>query len=100
MQEYFAWAKRYYDGDPNDGIANYGYQVAQALEYVLRKSGDDLTRHNVMRQAMSMKNVEFPMLWPGVKVNTSPTDYQPIEQFQMGRFDGKDWVPFGDLIGN
>ena len=100
MQEYFAWAKRYYDGDPNDGIANYGYQVAQALEYVLRKCSDDLTRHNVMRQAMSMKNVEFPMLLPGVRVTTSPTDYQPIEQFQMNRFDGKDWIPFGDLIGN
>ena len=98
IKEYFAWAKQYYVGDPEDGIATYGYQVAQAMEYVLRKCGDNLSRENVMKVVTSMKDVEFPLLYPGVKVNTSATDYHPIRQFVMNRFDGKEWVPFTDLL--
>ena len=98
IKEYFAWAKQYYVGDPEDGIATYGYQVAQAMEYVLRKCGDNLSRENVMKVVTSMKDVEFPLLYPGVKVNTSATDYHPIRQFVMIRFDGKEWVPFTDLL--
>lgn len=98
-KQYIAWAKKYLkDGDPGDGIAHYGYQVAQALEYVLKKCGDDLTRENIMKQATSLKDVELPMLLPGVKVNTSATDYYPIKQFVLMRFDGKEWVPFGDIL--
>ena len=98
IKEYFEWAKKYYTGDPEDGIATYGYQVAQAMEYVLRKCGDNLSRENVMKVVTSMKDVEFPLLYPGVKVNTSATDYQPIRQFVMFRFDGKEWVPFTELL--
>lgn len=98
VKDYLAWAKKYYAGDPEDGIAAYGYQVAQALEHVLRNCGDNLSRENVMKVATSMKDVEFPMLFPGVKINTSPTDYHPIRQFVMMRFDGKDWVPFTDVL--
>ena len=87
-----------YTGDAEDGIATYGYQVAQALEYVLRKCGDNLSRENVMKVVTSMKDVEFPLLYPGVKVNTSATNYHPIQQFYMMRFDGKEWVPFTDLL--
>lgn len=97
-QEYFAWAKKYYEGDPYDGIATYGYQVAQALEYVLRACGDNLSRENIMKITTHLKDLELPMLFPGVKVNTSPTDYYPINQFVMIRFDGKDWVPFTDVL--
>jgi branched-chain amino acid transport system substrate-binding protein len=99
VKAYYAWAKQYYDGDAYDGIANYGYQVAQALEYVLRRCGDDLTRENVMRVATGMKNVEFPLLLPGVRVNTSPIDYHPIKQFQMMRFNGKNWELVGGIVG-
>jgi len=99
VKAYYAWAKQYYDGDAYDGIANYGYQVAQALEYVLRRCGDDLTRENVMRVATSLKNVEFPLLLPGVRVSTSSTDYHPIKQFQMMRFDGKNWESIGGIVG-
>jgi branched-chain amino acid transport system substrate-binding protein len=66
---------------------------------VLRRCGDDLTRENVMRVATSLKNVEFPMLLPGVRVSTSPTDYHPIQQFQMMRFNGKNWQFVGDIAG-
>ncbi len=88
---YLDWARKYYDGNANDGIAAHGYQVAQALEYVLRKCGDDLTRGNVMRVATSMTNVEFPMLFPGIRVTTSKTDYYPIEDLVLLRFDGRNW---------
>jgi hypothetical protein len=64
----------------------------------LKQCGDDLTRENVMRQAASLKNLELPMLLPGVKINTSATDFYPIEQMQLQRFDGKQWILFGDLI--
>lgn len=100
MKAYFAWAKRWFpDGDAEDGIVTYGYQVAQALHYVLRACGDDLTRENVMRVATHMDHVALPMLYPGITATTSLTDYFPIEQFQMFRFDGKNWLPFGPIEG-
>ena len=100
VKDYFAWAKKW-DPDANaeDGIVNYGYQAAQALEYVLRRCGDELTRANVMRVATHMDHVAFPMLLKGITATTSPTDYYPIKQFQMLRFDGKEWVPFGPIRG-
>jgi ABC-type branched-subunit amino acid transport system substrate-binding protein len=100
MQEYFAWARQWYpDANEEDGIFTYGYQVAQAMEYVLRAAGDDLTRENIMRIATNMDRVELPMLYPGITANTSSTDYFPIEQFQMFQFDGKNWLPFGPVVG-
>jgi len=100
MQDYFAWAKKWYpEGNEEDGIFTYGYQVAQAMEYVLRAAGDDLTRENIMRIATNMDQVEIPMLYPGITANTSPTDYFPLEQFQMFLFDGKNWLPFGPVVG-
>jgi branched-chain amino acid transport system substrate-binding protein len=100
MKNYFAWAKKW-DPEANaeDAIVNYGYQAAQALEYVLRRCGDHLTRENVMRVATHMDHVAFPMLLPGITATTSPTDYYPIKQFQMQRFDGKEWVAFGPILG-
>jgi ABC-type branched-subunit amino acid transport system substrate-binding protein len=100
MKDYFAWAKKWYpEGNPEDGIVSYGYMAAQALEYVLRRCGDALTRENAMRVATHMDHVAFPMLLPGITATTSPTDYFPIKQFQMQRFDGKEWVPFGPIRG-
>lgn len=91
IRAYLEWAKKYYDGNAYDGIAAHGYQVAQAMEYVLRKCGDDLSRENIMRVATSMTNLEFPMLYPGVRVTTSKTDYYPIEDLVLLRFDGRNW---------
>jgi ABC-type branched-subunit amino acid transport system substrate-binding protein len=99
-KDYFAWAKKWDpDANPEDGIVNYGYHAAQALEYVLRRCGDELTRENVMRVATHMDHVAFPMLLPGITATTSPTDYFPMKQFQMLRFDGKEWVAFGPVRG-
>jgi branched-chain amino acid transport system substrate-binding protein len=100
MKEWQAWMKKYYpEGNLNDGFNIYGYAVARTLIQVLRQCGDDLTRENVMRQAANLKNFENPVLLPGIRINTSATDFYPIEQMQLARFDGKRWVLFGDVLG-
>jgi hypothetical protein len=91
--------KKYYpDGNLEDANNVYGYTVSQALVQVLKRCGDDLTRENVMRQVANLKDLALPMLLPGIKVNTSPTDFYPVEQMQLMRFDGKQWVRFGEII--
>ena len=99
VQDYFAFMKKYYpEGNAADGLNAYGYAVAQTLVQALKQCGDDLTRENVMRQAASLKDIEVSMLLPGIRINTSPTDFYPIEQVQLIRFDGKTWVRFGDIL--
>ena len=98
-KDWLAWMKKYYpDGSVQDANNVYGYTVAQTLMQVLKQCGDDLTRENVMRQVANLKDLELPMLLPGIKVNTSPTDFYPVEQMQLMRFDGKQWVRFGEII--
>jgi ABC-type branched-subunit amino acid transport system substrate-binding protein len=100
FKEWIAWMKKYYpDGDLTDQLNVWGYLTAQAMVQVLAQCGDDLTRENVMRQAASLKNVEFPLHLPGIKLNTSPTDFRVIRQLHLMRFDGKKWVLFGELQG-
>ena len=100
VQAYLAWAKKYLPGaNPLDFYAVYGYANAHTLLHVLRQCGSDLTRENVMHQAASMKDIVTPMLLPGIKLNTSATDYLPIEQVQLMRFDGTRWARFGELLG-
>ncbi|HEX7953534.1 MAG TPA: ABC transporter substrate-binding protein [Burkholderiales bacterium] len=100
MKQWRAWMQRYYpDGNESDGFNTFGYAVAQTMVQVLKQCGDDLTRENVMRQAANLKNFEVPVLLPGIKINTSPTDFYPIEQVQLARFDGKRWVLFGEVLG-
>ena len=92
--------KQYYPhGNTNELLNVAGYSYAQTLIHVLKKCGDDLSRENVMKQAANLTNLELPMLLPGIKINTSPTDYFPTEQGQMMRFDGKQWVRFGEILG-
>lgn len=101
MVEWFAFMKKYYfDGNPTDLFNVYGYLSAQLMVEVLKQCGQDLTRENVMRQAANMKNISFPMFLPGIKINTSPMDFFPIEQLRLTKFDGKKWVLFGDVISN
>ena len=98
-KDYVAFMKRYYpDGNPDDNLNVFGYSAAQTLVQVLKQCGDDLTRENVMRQAANLKDLELPMLLPGIRLNTSPTDFYPIKQVQLMRFDGKTWVLFGELL--
>jgi branched-chain amino acid transport system substrate-binding protein len=91
-------AKYYPDGDLNDASNVFGYGVAMTLEQVLKQCGNDLSRDNIMKQAANLKDLEIPTLLPGIKINTSPTDYYPIQDMQLEKFDGKTWVRFGDVI--
>jgi len=96
--EWVAWMKKYYpDGALDDQANAYGYLVAQTLVHVLKQCGDDLSRANIIKQAASIKDLSLPLLLPGIKINTSATDYAPIEQEQLAKFDGERWVLFGEL---
>jgi len=100
MKEYLAWIRQYYpDGNPIDIFNLVGYLQAQLLVQVLKQSGDNLTRENVMRQAANIKDAQLPLMLPGIKLNTSPDDYFLIEQAQLGRFDGKEWKLLGKVLG-
>jgi branched-chain amino acid transport system substrate-binding protein len=97
-QDWVAWMKKYYpEGAIDDQSNAYGYSVAQTLVQVLKQAGTDLSRENILKQAANLKNLELPLLLPGVKINTSPTDHAPIEQEQLAKFDGERWVLFGEL---
>jgi branched-chain amino acid transport system substrate-binding protein len=90
--------KYYPEANRTDASVMYGYIVAQGLEHVLKACGDDLTRANVMKQAANIKNFEPRGLLPGVKVNTSPTDFAPLSQLQLMRFKGETWERFGEVL--
>jgi branched-chain amino acid transport system substrate-binding protein len=99
-REWLAWMKRYFpEGDLAEIYNVYAYTNAQLLVQVLKQCGDELTRENVMKQAANLKDVELPMLLPGIRINTSASDYDPVEQLQLMRFDGKEWIRFGEVIG-
>jgi len=98
-KQWQAWMKKYNaDANMSDSFNSYGYAAAATLEQVLRQCGDDLTRENVMKQAANLKDVHIPMLQPGVLVNTSPTDFYPIEQGVLSRFNGATWETFGPVV--
>ena len=98
-KDWLAFMQKYYpDGNLTDGGNVYGYNVAQTLVQVLKQCGNDLSRANVMKQAANLKNFELGMLLPGIKINTSPTDFYPIEQEQLAKFSGETWVGFGEIF--
>ena len=97
--EWVAWMKKYYpEGALDDQSNGYAYNVAILMTHVLKQCGNDLSRENIMRQAASIKDLELPLLIPGIKVNTSATDFAPIEQEQLARFDGEKWAEFGEIF--
>jgi branched-chain amino acid transport system substrate-binding protein len=99
LKDWRAWMNKYLPGeDVRRPSFAFGYNSAAALVQVLKQAGNDLSRENIMRQAANLRDLELPMLLPGIKVNTSPTDYYPVQQLQLVRFDGKRWVRFGDLV--
>jgi branched-chain amino acid transport system substrate-binding protein len=85
-------------GPTRDAFTVIGYCSAQTMVAVLRASGDNLTRENVMKQAANLHDLALPMLLPGVTLSTSATDFAPIKQMQLMKFDGTAWKLFGELI--
>src|SRR3954449_755526 len=99
LKKYFDFMAKYYpDGDKDSNFNTYGYGTAQLLAHVLKQCGDDLTRENVMKQAASLKDVTSDTALPGIKANTSPTDYRVNKQLQMMKFNGERWELFGPII--
>jgi branched-chain amino acid transport system substrate-binding protein len=98
MKEWRAFMAKYYpEGNLKDVFNVYGYSTAQTMVQVLKQAGNDLSRANIMKQAASLKDFTLPLALPGIKVNTSATDFYPIEQEQLVRFDGEKWVRFGEV---
>jgi len=100
MKKWRDFMNKYYpEGDQTDAGNAAGYGVASALVQVLKQCGNDLSRDNIMRQAANLRDFDGGgLLLPGITVNTSPTDYYPIQQMQLEKWDGKVWVRFGDVI--
>ncbi|OKO85850.1 branched-chain amino acid ABC transporter substrate-binding protein [Bradyrhizobium sp. NAS80.1] len=99
MKRYFDFMAKYYpDGDKDSNFNTYGYGTAQLLAHVLQQCGDNLTRENVMKHAASLKDVVGDVGLPGIKANTSPTDYRVNKQLQMMKFNGERWELFGPIL--
>ena len=81
-----------------DSNTIYGYDAAILLAEVLKRCGDDLSRENILKQSTNIKDLDLPMLLPGIKINTSPTNYSPIRAMQLQTFNGTGWELFGDII--
>jgi branched-chain amino acid transport system substrate-binding protein len=99
MKKFFAFIDKNMPGaNVSDANLVYGYAAAQTMVQVLKQAGDNLTRENVMKQAASLKDFAPDTLIPGIRINTSATDYAPIEQLQLMQFKGGKWELFGDII--
>ena len=98
-KEWVAFMDKYYpNGDKSDSQTVYGHSIAATTIQTLKQCGDELTRENVMKQAANLQHFELPMLLPGITIDTSPTNFAPIRQSQMRRFDGERYVPFGPIL--
>jgi branched-chain amino acid transport system substrate-binding protein len=86
--------------DLKDDGHNYGYSVAHTLIETLKRAGDNLTRENIMKVAANIKGYEAPLLIKGIKINTSPTDFYPLQAVRMSRVQGESFVQFGDVIAS
>jgi ABC-type branched-subunit amino acid transport system substrate-binding protein len=99
MKEWKAWITKYMpEVDPRDQNYVNSYNEGMVLVQALKQAGSNLSRDNILKQALNIKDMQLPMMLPGIKVNTSPTDYYPIEDMQMMRWSGKQWVRFGNLL--
>jgi ABC-type branched-subunit amino acid transport system substrate-binding protein len=90
--------KHYPEGDVNVPQNQIGISMAQTAIQIFKQCGDDLTRANIIKQAANLKDLELPLLLPGIKINTGPDQYYPITQQQLIKFDGKSWVRFGEVL--
>ena len=98
-KEWLAFMNKYgLSANITDVQSVVGYSYAQTMVEVLKMCGDNLTRENVMKQAASLRDLKLPMLLPGITLNTSANDFDPIKQMQLQKFDGTTWQLFGDVL--
>jgi branched-chain amino acid transport system substrate-binding protein len=102
--EFLEWKRWMERWNPTASLADtlnvYPYALTATLVEVLKRCGDELTRANVMKQASNLRGLHVPMLLPGITINTSPTDFYPIQSLRLARFKGETWELFGDIISN
>jgi branched-chain amino acid transport system substrate-binding protein len=99
LNEWRGFMAKYMPGaDLTDANTVYGYGAGLTMVQVLKQCGDDLSRENIMKQATNLKDFELPTLLPGIRINTSPTNYHPITQMRLQKWNGTTWVLFGDII--
>jgi branched-chain amino acid transport system substrate-binding protein len=99
MKDFLAFLQKDFpEGNKLDQSTIVGYSVSQTLVQVLKQCGNDLTRENIMKQAANLKDFRVEMLLPGIKINTSATDFAPISSLQLMKFKGDKWQLFGDVI--
>jgi branched-chain amino acid transport system substrate-binding protein len=91
-------AKSMPNANTGDGAYAYAYCVAHLMVETLKRCGDELTRGNIMKQAAGFRNFQLPLLLPGIAINTSATDFYPIQAVQLARFKGETWDLFGDVM--
>jgi ABC-type branched-subunit amino acid transport system substrate-binding protein len=100
MLEWRGFMGKYYrDGNVADASNIYGVIAAQLMVQVLKQCGNDITRENIRKQAENIKAFKSGLLLPGITLNTSTTDHSPVDQAQLSKFDGKQWVLFGEVLG-
>ena len=98
-KDWLAFMQKYDpDGNLGDAFNVYGYSMAQTLVQLLQQCGNDLSRENIMKQAAHL-DIDLPMLLPGIKVHTTPSETYPVQRMRLARFEGKQWVLFGEVIG-
>jgi branched-chain amino acid transport system substrate-binding protein len=99
MKEWRAFMAKYYpEGDLKDGGNVSGFALTYTMLATLKQCGNDFSRENLLNQATNLHDLENPLLLPGIKINTSPTNYRPIRQLQLMRWTGETWDLFGDII--
>jgi branched-chain amino acid transport system substrate-binding protein len=99
LNQWRAFMAKYMPGsDLTDANYVYGYGASLVMVQVLKQCGNDLSRENIMRQAANLKDLDLPTSLPGIRINTSPTNYHPFTQMQLQKWDGTTWVRFGEII--
>ena len=99
MRQWHAFMDKYLpDADREDSGYVTAYGVSTVMLHVLKQCGSDFSRENVMKQATSIRDLEVPVLLPGIRVNTSPTNYHPIRQMQLQKWTGQTWQRFGSIL--
>ena len=99
MNEWRAFMNKYMPGaDQNDNNYIVAYGFSKTIEKVLTQCNGDFSRENIMAQANNLHDFEVPVLLPGLKINTCPTNHHPVRAMHLERWDGKKWVLFGDVI--
>jgi hypothetical protein len=99
MKDYLAFMKENLPNNVNDSLAQHAYGTIEVAMEILKRSGDNLTRENVIKQATNLKGFAVSVFLPGITLQTTPDNYSGVEQMQFAKFDGRVYVPFGEVLG-